>query len=331
MAIKRSSLGTNIGQCTHDHACHAVAFPAMSIPVMNGAPQQKSYHEQMTVMLVSLAVSAVLLGLKVWAAEITGSSALYSDAAESIVHLIAVAIAVRALQLAHKPADQEHQFGHDKAAFLSAGFEGAMISTAALLIYYETGRSLLTGPHMEKIGIGLMLAGVATTINLVLGLILLRVGRKRQSPVLRANGQHVLSDVYTSVAVLFALVLVHFTGWPWWDPIMAVLAATNILFTGIKLIKESLGGLMDAADPVIHRHIEELVVAETRKHGITHHNLRHRNIGDAHHVELHLDFPADVLLRDAHRVATEIEDSLESKIHPAARVITHLECEGDHP
>ena len=297
----------------------------MSIPVMNGESLRKSYHEQMTVMLVSLAVSVVLLGLKVWAAEITSSSALYSDAAESIVHLIAVAIAVRALQLAHKPADQEHQFGHDKAAFLSAGFEGAMISTAALLIYYETGRSLLTGPHMEKIGIGLTLAGVATAINLVLGLILLRVGRKRQSPVLRANGQHVLSDVYTSVAVLLALALVHFTGWPWWDPIMAVLAATNILFTGIKLIKESLGGLMDAAEPATEAKIRELLDGLKTELPFRYHHLRHRHSGHTHWVELHLVFDDQTTVLDAHETATLVEEKISALLAPNGRIITHLE------
>lgn len=297
----------------------------MSIPVMNGESLRKSYHEQMTVMLVSLAVSVVLLGLKVWAAEITSSSALYSDAAESIVHLIAVAIAVRALQLAHKPADQEHQFGHDKAAFLSAGFEGAMISTAALLIYYETGRSLLTGPHMEKIGIGLTLAGVATAINLVLGLILLRVGRKRQSPVLRANGQHVLSDVYTSVAVLIALALVHFTGWPWWDPIMAVLAATNILFTGIKLIKESLGGLMDAAEPATEAKIRELLDGLKTELPFRYHHLRHRHSGHTHWVELHLVFDDQTTVLDAHETATLVEEKISALLAPNGRIITHLE------
>ena len=292
---------------------------------MNGESQRKSYHEQMTVMLVSLAVSVVLLGLKVWAAEITNSSALYSDAAESIVHLIAVAIAVRALQLAHKPADQEHQFGHDKAAFLSAGFEGAMISTAALLIYYETGRSLLTGPHMEKIGIGLMLAGTATVINLALGMILLHVGRKRQSPVLRANGQHVLSDVYTSVAVLIALALVHFTGWPWWDPIMAVLAATNILFTGIKLIKESLGGLMDAAEPATEAKIRELLDGLKTELPFRYHHLRHRHSGHTHWVELHLVFDDQTTVLDAHETATLVEEKISALLAPNGRIITHLE------
>ena len=291
----------------------------------NGDSQQKSYHEQMTVMLVSLAVSGGLLGLKVWAAEITSSSALYSDAAESIVHLIAVTIAVRALQLAHKPADQEHHFGHDKAAFLSAGFEGAMISTAALLIYYEAGRSLLSGPQMEKIGIGLMLASTATAINLALGLTLLRVGKKRQSPVLRANGQHVLSDVYTSVAVLFALILVHFTGWPWWDPIMAVLAATNILLTGIKLIKQSLDGLMDAAEPVIEAKIRELLDSLTTEPPYSYHHLRHRHSGHTHWVELHLVFDDKTTVHDAHETATLVEERISALLAPNGRIITHLE------
>jgi len=124
--------------------------------------------------------------------------------------------------------------------------------------------------------------------------------------------------------------LVQFTGWLYWDPLFAAAAALNILVSGVRLIRRSVSGLMDATDPALHRKIEEMVTVETRKHGISHHNLRHRNVGDAHLVDLHLVFPAHILLRDAHRVATEIEDTLEKNIHPAAQVITHLECEGDH-
>ena len=178
---------------------------------------------------------------------------------------------------------------------------------------------------MAPITIGLMLAGTATVINLALGMILLHVGRKRQSPVLRANGQHVLSDVYTSIAVLIALALVHFTGWPWWDPIMAVLAATNILFTGIKLIKESLGGLMDAAEPATEAKIRELLDGLKTELPFRYHHLRHRHSGHTHWVELHLVFDDQTTVLDAHETATLVEEKISALLAPNGRIITHLE------
>ncbi len=279
----------------------------------------------MSIMLVSLAVAVILLGLKVWAAGVTNSSALYSDAAESFVHLIAVAIAVRALQMSHKPADDDHHFGHDKAAFLSAGIEGAMISCAALFIYYEAGRQFFTGVHMENIGFGALLAGSATLVNLLLGGALLHIGKKRQSPVLRANGHHVMTDVYTSIAVLLALALVHFTKWPWWDPVIAILAATNILWTGIKLVRESLSGLMDAAEPETEAKIRTLLDALMKEHDFRYHHLRHRHSGHTHWVELHLVFADETTVHDAHEVATTVEENICALLAPYGRIITHLE------
>lgn len=286
---------------------------------------EKSYREQMSIMLVSLGVAIILLFLKAWAAWMTNSSALYSDAAESFVHLIAVIIAVRALQMSHKPADDDHHFGHDKAAFLSAGIEGAMISCAALFIYYEAGRQFHTGVQIEKIGFGALLAGSATIVNLLLGAALLHIGKKRQSPVLRANGHHVMTDVYTSVAVLIALGLVYFTHWPWWDPLIAMLAATNILWTGIKLVRESLSGLMDAADPATEAKIRSLLDALTKEHDFRYHHLRHRLSGHTHWVELHLVFADNTTVHDAHEVATTVEEKICALLAPYGRIITHLE------
>lgn len=285
----------------------------------------QSYREQMNIMLVSLVVAVLLLGLKVWAAGVTHSSALYSDAAESFVHLIAVMIAVRALQMSHKPADDDHHFGHDKAAFLSAGIEGAMISCAALFIYYEAGRQFFTGVQMENIGFGALLAGSATLVNLLLGGALLHIGKKRQSPVLRANGHHVMTDVYTSIAVLLALALVYFTKWPWWDPVIAILAATNILWTGYKLVRESLSGLMDAAEPETEAKIRTLLDALMTEHDFRYHHLRHRHSGHTHWVELHLVFADETTVHDAHEVATTVEEKICALLAPYGRIITHLE------
>jgi cation diffusion facilitator family transporter len=283
------------------------------------------YNEQKRVMNASLAVAVLLLAVKVTASVVTGSSAIYSDAAESVVHLLAVGFAAWALRLAHKPADETHHFGHDKVSFLSAGFEGAMISAAAMLIFYQAGQQLIFGVKIDHLGIGAVLTGVAAVMNLVLGLALLRVGKKRGSPLIRANGLHVLTDVWSSVAVLVALGLIKLTGWVWWDPIAAALAAANICRTGFNLIRESLGGLLDASDPVVEQRIHALLAQETKARGMSYHHLRHRHSGRVHWVEFHLVCEDSLSVGRAHELATEIEGCVAALLHPDGRVISHLE------
>lgn len=273
----------------------------------------------------SLAAAVVLLAAKVTAAAVTGSSAVYSDAAESVVHLLAVAFATWALRLVHKPADETHHFGHDKIAFLSAGFEGAMISAAAVLILYEAVRQFVFGVEISNIGFGAGMTAAAALVNSVLGYSLVRIGRKANSPLLKANGMHVLTDVWSSVAVLVALALIHWTGWVWWDPIAAVLAAANILRVGVKLIRESLAGLLDETDPKVEREICNLLDAEVVKRGLSYHNFRHRHSGRTHWVEFHLVFDDDLTVGQAHVAATEVEASVAQLLHPNGRVISHLE------
>jgi len=293
-------------------------------------PAPSAAAEKKFAMALSVAAGVLLVVLKAFAWAWTGSTAILSDLGESAAHLVAVAFAAYSLWLTLRPADANHLYGHAKASFFSAGFEGAAIIAAALYILYEATGALLRGPELSRLPVGLALTAVAAVLNGALGWHLVRTGRKRGSIILEANGHHVLTDCWTSLGVLVALALVTLTGWPYWDPLFAAAAALNILLSGLRLVRRSVSGLMDAADPAVHRLIEDIVTAETRRHGIDHHNLRHRNIGDAHLVELHLTFPPDVLLRDAHRVATEIEDAVEQSIHPAAHVITHLECDGDH-
>jgi cation diffusion facilitator family transporter len=283
------------------------------------------YEEQKRVMNLSLAAAVVLLAAKISAASLTGSSAVYSDAAESVVHLLAVAFAAWALRLAHKPADETHHFGHDKVAFLSAGFEGAMISAAAVLILYEAGLQVLYGVTISHLGTGAIITAGAALINLILGLTLIRVGKKSGSPLLRANGLHVLTDVWSSVAVLVALGLIYGTGWLWWDPIAAVIAALNILRVGYKLIRESLSGLLDEADPKVKREICELLDREVSRRGLSYHNFRHRHSSRTHWVEFHLVFDDGLTVGLAHEAATEIEASVAALLHPDGRVISHLE------
>jgi cation diffusion facilitator family transporter len=283
------------------------------------------YEEQKRVMNFSLAAALVLLGAKITAAAVTGSSAIYSDAAESVVHFLAVCFAAWALRLAHKPADETHHFGHDKVAFLSAGFEGAMISAAALLIFYEAIRQMIFGVKIENLGFGLAVTAAAAGINLVLGLSLVAVGKRSGSPLLRANGMHVLTDVWSSVAVLVALGLYKFTGWVWWDPIAAMLAALNILRVGYQLIRESLGGLLDESDPAVESRIRELLDHEVAQCGLSYHNFRHRHSGRTHWVEFHLVFDDELTVGKAHEAATVIEAKVAEMLHPDGRVISHLE------
>jgi len=276
-------------------------------------------------MNLSLGVAVLLLGAKVTAAVVTGSSAVYSDAAESVVHLLAVGFAAWALRLAHKPADETHHFGHDKVAFLSAGFEGAMIAAAAVLILYEAVRQFTYGVQIDHIGFGVKITAAAALLNLVLGIILVRIGKKSGSPLLRANGMHVLTDVWSSAAVLVALALIHRTGWLWWDPIAAVLAAMNILRVGFKLIRESLGGLLDESNPLLERQICELLDQQVGERGLSYHNLRCRHSGRTHWVEFHLVFDDDLTVGQAHEAATQIEASVADLLRPDGRVISHLE------
>jgi len=284
-----------------------------------------SYDDQKRIMNLSLAAAVVLLGAKVTAAVVTKSSAIYSDAAESVVHLLAVGFAAWALRLAHKPADETHHFGHDKVSFLSGGFEGAMISAAAVLILYEAVRQFVSGVTIERIGFGAAVTAAAAVINLVLGLSLVNIGKKSGSPLLRANGMHVLTDVWSSGAVLVALALIYWTKWVWWDPIAAVLAALNILRVGFKLIRESLGGLLDETDPNVERQIRALLDREVAQRGLSYHNLRHRHSGRTHWVEFHLVFDDALTVGDAHEAATEIEACVAALLHPDGRVISHLE------
>lgn len=284
-----------------------------------------SFEDQKRIMNWSVGVAVVLLALKAVAAVITESSAVYADAAESVVHLLAVAFATWALRLAHKPADETHHFGHDKVAFLSSGFEGAMISAAALLILYEAGRQVIFGVEVMNLKIGAILTGVAAVINLVLGLALVRVGKKSGSPLIRANGLHVLTDVWSSIAVLIALGLIWWTGWKWWDPIAAALAAANILRTGVGLMRQSLGGLLDEADPVVEKQVCELLDREVKERGLSYHNFRHRHSGKTHWVEFHLVFDDSLTVGEAHDAATAVEASVAKLLHPDGRVISHLE------
>ena len=276
-------------------------------------------------MRLSLAVGFFMLMIKIFAYVITGSAAILSDAAESVVHILAVSFAAYSFRLSMKPADQSHMYGHDRISFFSAGFEGGMIIIAAVYIIYEATHKWITGLALENLGAGAIFTAAAAIINGGLGWYLVRQGRKYHSIVLESNGKHVLTDSWTSLGVIIGLVLTMLTGWLPFDPILAILVATNILVTGGSLIRRSIGGLMDEADPKVDIILQTLLMRETEKRGIAFHHLRHRNAGNKLLIEFHLLFKENVPIVKAHEQATQIEREIHRAFASNTQIISHLE------
>jgi cation diffusion facilitator family transporter len=281
-------------------------------------------------MTLSLLIGGLMLAIKMAAYLLTGSAAILSDAAESVVHVAAVSFAFYSLRLSYKPADECHRYGHAKIGFFSAGVEGVMIMLAALYIIFEAVRKWALGLELENLGTGTFLTVLAMVINGALGVYLIWIGKRQRSIILTANGKHVLTDCWTSAGVIAGLLLVWGTGWLPWDPIAAIVVAANILVSGMGLIRQSIGGLMDVADPESHQQLVELLDRETEGRGIRYHDLRHRSLGDVYYVEVHLLFPQDTVIGEAHRVATAIEKAVSSQLDMTTHVTTHLEAIEDH-
>ncbi|WP_341991335.1 cation diffusion facilitator family transporter [Azorhizobium sp. AG788] len=276
----------------------------------------------------SVGIGIVVLGLKGAAYWVTGSVALLSDALESIINVAAALAALLALQISGRPADHNHQYGHHKAEYFSAVLEGVLIVIAAVSILRESYYGFLDPKFPEQPLNGLMLNGAATVINAIWCSVLLRVGKARRSPALLADGKHLLSDVVTSVAVLVGFVLVPVTGWPQLDPLLAGLVAINILWTGWGLVRESVGGLMDAAPPgdVVAR-IRDLVSTHAQG-ALEAHDLRTRHAGRMTFVEFHLVVPGAMTVADAHAICDRIEQALEAEMEDTVITI-HVEPEGE--
>lgn len=277
--------------------------------------------------LVSVTVAVILLAAKSVAAAMTGSAAILSDALESIVNVVAAIFGVVALRVASRPPDDSHPYGHGKVEFFAAGFEGGMIGIAAVLIFAESIRRIIQGSEVRHLGFGIALSAGAGLVNLFLGLGLVRIGRKVESPTLIADGRHVLTDVVTTGAAMVGLAMVEITGEVLFDPIAAILAALWILRSGWHLIRESIAGLMDEADP---DDVARLVAAleglhEPRLLGFA--DLRSRHQGRAHLIDVTIYVPADISVDDGHAVATRVERALEG-CFGVATATCHVEPEG---
>ncbi len=276
----------------------------------------------------SIVVAFVVLGLKLLAWMITGSVALYSDALESIVNVIASAAAFWAIRISHKPADQDHPFGHHKAEYLSAVLEGVLIVVAAMLILNEVWRTWQNPAPLEQPWMGLAVNGLATLLNAVWAWMLISSGRSARSPALVADGKHILTDVVTSVGVFVGLVGAVYTGWRFLDPALAVIVALNILWQGWHVIGSSMSGLMDrAVEMDEHMRIRDIISANS-KGAQEVHDLRTRIAGRATFIEFHMVVDADMSVGDSHVICDRIEDALKAEI-PSVRVTIHVEPDNE--
>ncbi len=286
---------------------------------------KNEHHQLIFAMRFSVAVGFFMLLLKTGAWAMTGSAAILSDAAESVVHVAAVLFALYSMHFSHKPADRGHAYGHAKIGFFSAGFEGGMILLAAVFIIYESVRRLMIGPELEHVRLGLALTLLATVINGALGGWLLWLGRVRKSLILESNAQHVLTDCWTSLGVVLALVLTIFTGWAYWDPIFGLLVGANILLAARRLLKRSIGGLMDEVETTQREEIVRALDEIVSRGDMDYHELKVRPLGDRQAVEFHLLMRDDLTLDAAHRIATRVEDALRAAISPSPYVTSHIE------
>ena len=281
-------------------------------------------------MRLSLAVGLLMLVGKTAAYYMTGSAAILSDFAESVVHVIAVAFAAFSLRLSTKPAAPTFLYGFERITFFSAGFEGAMIVVAAVFILVEAVKKWLAGLPLEHLGSGTLLLLGAGLLNAWLGWYLLHVGRRSNSLILEADGKHVLTDSLTSFGVVGGLLLVMLTGWKLFDLLVAIAVAVNILWSGGRLAWRSAVGLLDYSDPQTGKQIRERLDGICTELGLQYHGVRYRATGYRQIIEVHLLFPHATAVGEAHRLATMLEERLPAELGRPAEVITHLESLEDH-
>lgn len=267
----------------------------------------------------------MLMCAKFYAFHLTRSSAVFSDALESIINVVASAFALMSIVLAARPPDKNHPYGHGKVEYFSAGFEGALIIIAAIGIFKSGLAHILKPQPLPNLTDGLYILLGTGLINLILGLGLVRTGKKTHSLALTADGKHVLTDVITSAGVLLGLLLVHLTGLYWLDGAIACMVGFSILYTGIILIKESSAGLMDRAEPALLQEISSLLEKHRKDNWVGIHELRAFRSGSIVNVSLHLILPRGFSLSEAHLEAEEVEAIIEGYFEGRATVLVHLD------
>jgi len=273
---------------------------------------------------LSIAAAIVTMGLKTVAYLLTGSVGLLSDAMESLVNLVGALMALAMLTIAARPADEDHHYGHGKAEYFSSGVEGTLILLAAISIAVAAGQRLISPKPLEQIGLGLGVSVAASLVNLFVALVLLKASKKYNSITLNANAHHLLTDVWTSVGVLIGVGAVAVTGWERLDPIVAIIVAGNIVWSGVRIVRQSVLGLMDTALPPNELQIVEKVLEKFCETDIQCHELRTRQAGSHRFVSLHVLVPGYWTVDQGHKLLEHMEEDIRCAL-PNVTVLTHLE------
>ena len=275
---------------------------------------------------ISTALATILLKSLAW--WLTGSVGLLSDALESLVNLVGALMVLAMLTLAAVPADNDHPYGHSKAEYFSSAFEGILIVLAAISIGYAAVTRLLNPQALQNVAVGLIVSVVASVLNFATARVLLRVGRSHHSISLEADARHLLTDVWTSAGVILGVGLVWLTNWLWLDPVIAILVAVNILWTGWQLIRRSVDGLMDVALPPEILDLIEGVLKSYREEGVDFHALRTRQAGVRAFATVHVLVPGDWTVKKGHDCLERIESDLRTAV-PYLQVTIHMEPRND--
>lgn len=273
---------------------------------------------------VSLVGGVIIFFTKFGAFLVTDSTAIFSDAAESIINIVAAAAALYSIIISSKPADKDHPYGHGKIEYFSAGFEGLLIAIAGLVIIYSGISKIIIGAEPTKLGIGILLLGVSSVANLVLSLYIKGIGEKTNSLTLIADAKHIMADVYTSFGIIVGLGIVLLTDIPIFDPIIAIIVAVNILFTGYNLVRESVGGLMNEVDPETMKIISNKIITIKKAEWIDIHELRFWKSANNIFIDFHLVLPHYFTIKEAHK-SDELVLSEMEKIFPGSQVKIHMD------
>jgi cation diffusion facilitator family transporter len=273
---------------------------------------------------LSIAAAITTISLKSLAYWLTGSVGLLSDAVESVVNLVGALVALLMLTIAARPPDEDHLYGHSKAEYFSSGVEGALIFIAALSIGVTAVQRLLNPQHLEQAGFGLAVSTLASLVNLGVARVLLKAGQQYHSITLEADAKHLMTDVWTSVGVIGAVGAVALTGWQMLDPLIALVVAANILWSGYHLMQRSVAGLMDVALPPAEDKAVKQVLANYEAQGIQFHALLTRQAAARRFISMHVLVPDDWTVRQGHQLLGQIEAEI-GQILPGTVVFTHLE------
>ena len=274
---------------------------------------------------LSIGAAFATIALKAGAYFLTGSVGLLSDAIESLVNLAGAVMALLMLTIAARPADEDHVYGHSKAEYFASVTEGVLILGAALGIITTAVPRLLHPKAIEQLGLGLVVSIAASLINFVVSRILLKAGKERQSISLEADANHLMTDVWTSIGVIGGVAIAGFTNWQILDPIVAIIVALNIIWTGFQLVRRSVSGLMDEALPAQEQKLIEGVMASYREKGVNFHALRTRQAAARRFMSVHVLVPGAWTVHDAHHIAEDFENDIRVALGGVITVFTHLE------